>query len=122
MSNLDPSAVGDWTWPDSLDAMEAAGDYHKVLLENEHVRVLESWVAPGQTVPVHSHRWPGVVHVLTWSHFVRRDAEGAVLLDSRHGNAPPHSGSVRWGAALPPHSLENVGGQELRVITVEIKR
>jgi hypothetical protein len=112
----------EWTWPESLDAMQAAPDHHRVLLENEHVRVLESWVAPGDTVPVHTHRWPGVLHVLSWSDFVRYGTDGAVVLDSRSAGPAPQPGSVLWGAALAPHSLKNVGDAEIRIVTVEVKR
>jgi hypothetical protein len=114
-------SAGRWIWPESLDAMQAAPEHHKVLLENEHVRVLEAWVAPGDTVPVHTHRWPSVLHVVISSDFVRHDPNGKVVLDSRNGT-PPAAGAVVWGAPLAPHSLTNVGAHELRVIAVEIKR
>lgn len=117
----DPSTAGEWTWPESLDAMQAASDHHKILLENDHVRVVEAWVAPADTVPVHTHRWPGVILVARGSHFVRRDARDTVLVDSRQEGAPFKADAVLWGAPLPPHSLTNVGDQELRTITVEIK-
>jgi hypothetical protein len=109
-----------WTYPDSLDAMQAAADHHRVLLENDQVRVLESWAGPGETVPVHTHRWPGVLHVVSWGDFVRYDTAGAPILDSRTGPAPA-PGSVMWGEPLTPHSLTNVGTTELRIITVEVK-
>jgi hypothetical protein len=111
-----------WPWPASLDALSAAPRHHTLLLENDRVRVLETWVPPGELVPLHTHRWPSVLHVLSWSDFIRRDASGAVLLDSRtagHGGSPP---SVAWSDALPPHSLENVGAAEIRVISVELKQ
>lgn len=101
--------------------MQAAPGHHKALLENEHVRVLEAWATPGDAVPVHTHRWPGVMHIVSGSHFVRRDADGVVLVDSREGGAPLKAGVVLWSAPLPPHSLENVGDQELRTIAVEVK-
>ena len=71
-----------WEWPDALDAVMAAPAHHTVLLENEHVRVLEARVEAGDTVPLHTHRWPGVQYFLSLSSFVRRDAEGAVVVDS----------------------------------------
>jgi quercetin dioxygenase-like cupin family protein len=121
MTKPDTSSADNWAWPESLDAMQAAPEHHRVLLENEHVRVLESWVAPGDTVPVHTHRWPGVLHVLSWSDFVRYSPAGAVVLDSRHGDSAPQPGTVLWGNALSPHSLKNVGASELRIVTVEVK-
>jgi hypothetical protein len=109
-----------WPWPAQLDAMTAALDYHRLLFENEHVRVLDAHVNPGNTVPVHTHCWPGVLYILGVSDFVRRDPDGHVLLDTR-GSAHAPTGSAVWGEALTPHTLENVGEHQLRNITVELK-
>jgi len=110
----------EWPWPAHLDAMAAAPEFHDLLFENEHVRVLEAHVGVGETVPVHTHCWSGVLYVISMSDFIRRDPDGAVLVDTRGTEqAPP--GSVVWGSSLPPHSLENVGNDELRNITVELK-
>jgi quercetin dioxygenase-like cupin family protein len=117
---MNDSIASRWRWPAELDAMTAAPDYHTLLFENDEVRVLEAHVGPGETVPVHTHCWPGVLYILGVSDFVRRDPEGNVLLDTRGTEqAPP--GSVVWGGALTPHSLENVGQAELRNITFELK-
>jgi quercetin dioxygenase-like cupin family protein len=73
----------------------------------------------GETVPVHTHKWPGVYHTIQFSHFIRRDGEGKLLFDSRTvtGDRP--------GAAflenLPPHSVENVGDCDIHLISVELK-
>jgi hypothetical protein len=113
------SEIGAWPWPDSLDAVIAAPSYHTVLFENPQVRVLETRIAPGETVPLHTHRWPGVIYVMAWSDLLRRDAEGAVMLDTRvTPMAPP---SAMWSAPLPPHTLENVGAGEIHIISVELK-
>jgi hypothetical protein len=66
-----------------LDARAVAPAEHVLLLENEHVRVLDARVAPGARTPVHAHEWPGVLYVISTSDFVRYDPEGNVLLDSR---------------------------------------
>ncbi|MBI5868458.1 MAG: hypothetical protein HZB43_09250 [candidate division Zixibacteria bacterium] len=108
-------------WPDALDALAAAPAYHTVLLENDRVRVLDTRIAPGQQTPVHTHGWPSVYYVLGWSDFVRYDAEGNVVLDSRTLATRPEAGAVLWAAPLGPHSARNVGSTELRVIAVELK-
>jgi hypothetical protein len=107
-------------WPDDLDALHAAPLHHTLLFENELVRVLDTHVLPGQMVPLHAHRWPAALYILSWSHFLRRDGEGAILADSRMGEKPTEGIAV-WSAPLPPHTLENVGESELRVISVELK-
>jgi quercetin dioxygenase-like cupin family protein len=104
-----------------LDAMAVSTDNHAVLLENEQVRVLDTWIAPGRRTAVHSHEWPSTLYVVSWSDFVRYDAEGQVLVDSRQMPARPAAGSVLWSPPLPPHCVANVGDGELRVIAVEVK-
>jgi hypothetical protein len=46
-------------FPDGFDAVQAAPNSHKVIFENEFVRVLEVTVPPPGTMePMHHHRWP----------------------------------------------------------------
>ncbi len=101
--------------------MIAAPEFHTVLYEDDRVRVLDGRVPPGATVPVHTHRWGGVLYILATSDFVRRDPNGKVLADTRAAKTSPIVGAVVWGAPLTPHSLENVGTQEFRTLTVELK-
>jgi hypothetical protein len=115
------SPMNDWPWPDALDALQAAPKHHRLIFENDRVRVLDTRIAPGDTVPVHTHRWPAVLHVMTWSDFVRCDADGRVVLDTR-GRPPLGPLPLAfWSEALPPHTLENVGTADLHVVSIEIK-
>ena len=107
-------------WPDELDALNAAPQYHSLMLENDSVRVLDTRVPAGQTVPLHTHRWPGTQYILSWSDFVRRDAKEKILVDSRTFQKIPE-GSAVWSTPLPPHTLKNVGASDLHVISVELK-
>jgi hypothetical protein len=110
-----------WPWPDSLDALTAAPDHHTLLFENDHVRVLRTRILPGQIVPVHTHRWPAVLSLSSWSDFVRRDPQGNVLLDTRTTSEAPKLNTPIWLEPLPPHSVENVGDAEINNVHVEIK-
>ncbi len=103
-----------------LDAMTAAPDHHAVLFENDHVRVLDTRLAPGQQTPVHAHQWPAALYVLSWSDFLRRDETGAVLVDSRE-RLPAAIGAGLWIEPLPPHSVENIGITDLHIVAVELK-
>jgi hypothetical protein len=107
-------------WPPELDALIAAPQNHTLLYENDLVRVLETCVQPGQTVPLHTHQWPCSLYVLSWSHFVRRDAEGRIMAQSRIGEEIS-PGSAAWSPPLPLHTFENVGEVEFRAVSVELK-
>ena len=109
-------------YPDSLDAMAAAPESHRVLFENYDVRVLETTIHPGETVPLHTHRWPSVLYILATAHHVRRDDEGSVISDTRTAAAPPEPGTTMWLTARPPHTVENVGDSEIRLLNVELKK
>jgi len=110
-----------WPWPDSLDAVIAAPNHHKLLFENERVRVLEVRIASGDLVPVHTHRWPASIYVAKQSDFLRRDQDGNLLFDSRTLGPPPAKPFAQWTPPLPPHSVENIGGNEILLISTELK-
>jgi hypothetical protein len=109
-----------WPWPDSLDAVIAAPNHHTLIFENDEVRVLDTRIPVGDIVPVHTHRWPAVYYTIAFSHFVRRDQSGTVLFDSRTAAGP--RAPANWADYLPPHSVENVGDAEIRLISWELKR
>lgn len=111
-----------WSWPDALDALVAAGSFHTLLLETDDVRVLETVIRPGERTPVHTHRWPSILYVLSMDHFVRCDDAGNVLTDSREAGGFPEPGSAVWSGSMPPHTFENLGDTEVRVVNVELKR
>ena|SRR5882672_7862966 len=84
-------------WPAELDALIAAPQHHKLLFENEMVRVLDTYIAPGEKTNVHTHQYPASLYILSWSDFIRYDSDGNVMVDSRtlrRNLAPvPHYGA-----------------------------
>jgi hypothetical protein len=110
-----------WDWPDELDALVAAPGNHHVLLENDEVRVIETQVPVKTTTPVHTHRWASVEYVLSTTDFIRRDGDGDVVFDTRAAHGRPKPLEVLWSGPRPPHSIENIGDAELRVLMVELK-
>jgi len=115
----DDSAKG--TTIDPFDAMANAPDHHTVVLENEHVRVLDTKVRPGERTPVHAHQWPAALYIFGWSDFVRYDRDGNVLVDSRTMPTKPSIGSALWSGPIGPHYVENVGTTDLHILAVEVK-
>ena len=107
---------------DPLDALAAASEHHKLLFEDDRVRVLDTLIRPGDRTAVHTHQWPSVHYVLSWSDFLRYDANDIVLFDSRSMAVKPEVGTALPGPPLPLHSLLNIGDADLHVISVELKR
>jgi hypothetical protein len=110
-----------WDWPDELDALVAAPENHHVMLENDQVRVIQTQVPVKATTPVHTHRWASVEYVLSTTDFIRRNGDGHVVFDTRAAHGRPGPLEVLWSGPRPPHSIENVGDTELRVLMVELK-
>lgn len=110
-----------WPWPSSLDALQVAPRHHRLLYENDRVRVLEVRIPCGEIVPVHTHQWPAVLHLQSWSEHVRRDETGQVVFDSRGAAYRSDVPAAVWCEPLPPHSVENVGEAELLVVSIELK-
>jgi quercetin dioxygenase-like cupin family protein len=110
------------TWPDALDATVAAPQNHKVLLENERVRVLEVTVQPGEREPVHGHKWPSVMYVMAEDLIRDYDSEGKLLYDSRTDKARMKTPYTIWMPPQAPHSVENLSKTPLRLLRVELKQ
>jgi hypothetical protein len=104
-----------------LDGVVAAPEHHRLLFENDRVRVVETRVPVGAVTAVHTHLAPAAQLVVSGSHFVRRDPGGKVLLDTRKTNPPFVWPPVLWSEGTPAHTLENVGDQDLVVISVELR-
>jgi len=108
-------------WPDELDALVAAPEHHKLLMENDFVRVIDTLISPGEVTNIHTHKWPASLYVISWSDFIRYDDMGNVMVDSRKLSQTPLPASAIWSEALKPHALENIGGNDIHIISVEIK-
>ena len=106
-----------WQWsgavPEELDPLKVAADSHKLVFENQFVRVLETHVPPGKTEPWHRHGRRVVVYL---SDFHTRTTE--------RGHEPQDQlrkfGLVRWSEPII-HQVENIGETEGYVISVELK-
>ena len=110
-----------WQWPDALDGPIAAAGNHRVLFENDRVRVLETIIRNGEKTAIHTHRAPQVMDVVSGSSFVRRDPDGAVMVDTRVLDPPFVMPPVLWSDFTPSHTIENTGPDDFIVIGVELK-
>jgi len=113
---------GGCAWPASLDAVAAAPGNHRVLLENERVRVIEITVSPGEREPVHAHCLPGVAYVMYEGKYRDYDAQGK--LKSEGKESPPESQypTTSWTEPAAPHSYENLDTKTMRMMLIELKQ
>ena len=108
-------------WPASLDAVTAAPGNHRVVLENERVRVLDVTVAPGEREPLHAHCLPSVMYLMHEGVYRDYDAEGRVIEDVKV--APPASQfpMTLWIEPQAPHSVHNLDTRATRLLRIELK-
>jgi hypothetical protein len=96
----------------TIDPVASNPDHYRVILENDHVRVLEYTDAPGDRTTEHGH--PDSVMV-TLSTFRRRLHSG-----DAHRDVEIAGGGAHWLPAQQ-HSGENIGDSPTHVIFVELK-
>jgi hypothetical protein len=101
-------------FPDGFDAAQAAPNSHKVIFENEFIRVLQVTLPPaGQAEPMHFHRWPSLFIGYdtggTTAHIRYHTPDGKVH-DQPSQTEPVHAGEwgAEWMKPEPMHSIEVV--------------
>ena len=121
-ANSDPS-----TWDPAFDAVAAAPANHKVVFENDRLRVLEVILEPNEEEPTHHHRWPSV--------FVFDQVQGPIYDMAPDGTKLPPNRDVMqalqaWDgkgclvvqmAPQPLGRVLNASGKTVHGIRVEMK-
>lgn len=109
-------------WPVELESIISAPKNHKVLMENDKVRVLEVTILPGEQENLHCHKYPSVLHFKEAEDFIDSDAEGNVIFDTR--TLPSHLKlpMTMWKDAEAPHKITNLSRtKSIKIIRVEMK-
>lgn len=110
-------------WPKDQDAIVSAKKNHKIVLENDSVRVLEVTVLPGEIEAVHHHQWPSVLYIMEAGDFIDRDGNGNIIFDTRKLPEPLKFPMTMWKGPEAPHSVENLSKtKSIRLIRVELKQ
>ena len=110
-------------WPGPLDSVKSAPETHKVIFENEHVRVLDVTIPPHSKEPVHTHCLPSTLYVQQIGDIIVGDPDGKIVFDSRQmkeseKQKPPF---VLWNAGEGPHWDENPTDVPIKIIQIEHK-
>jgi hypothetical protein len=132
-ASLPLAAQAPASWPPELDAVRAAPQSHRVLIDNDRVRVLEVIVEPGQQEPVHTHQWPSVMYVTEAAplrYDLARPVDGRWTVPPAPTAADPRASrpTAPAGERPPaymepegPHAVSNLGPTRFRAIRVELK-
>jgi hypothetical protein len=114
-------ATVSWPWPDSMDAISAAPKNHKILYEDERVRILDVTVEPGEKENMHHHRWPSVLIIDSPAKKKEYTWDGKVISTDRPSAETPIPIIIRMGPAKP-HAIENVDTNSLHLYRIELKK
>jgi len=96
------------------DPVKVDPAHYKVILNNQHIRVMDVRHKPGEKAPMHSH--PN--HVVYWF------TGGTVKSTSSDGKTETHTskaGQATWRNA-ETHTVENVGKNEIHALDIELKK
>jgi quercetin dioxygenase-like cupin family protein len=97
-----------------FDAAKVSSKTHKVLFENDKVRVLEVTIQPGEKEPIHTHPYKSITIIEKPSRLKYYDEQGNLI------NEIEVEG-VSWLEPVGLHSAENVGNSEFKGYRVEMK-
>lgn len=100
--------------PAQLDPVALSPDLYTVLLENEHVRVVEYRIDPGRREPWHTHP-AKAMYVIEGGTLKITLADGTSFL------AEEQAGTAHWMGPVGRHSGENVGTTTVRIVLIEVK-
>ncbi|HLF30049.1 MAG TPA: hypothetical protein VI566_03370 [Xanthomonadales bacterium] len=99
---------------DQIDPVSASPGLYRVLLENEHVRVVEYRIEPGQKEPWHTHP-AKVMYVIEGGTLRITLTDGTSFISSEQ------AGDAHWMGPVGLHFGENIGHTPIRIVMVEVK-
>lgn len=96
-------------------ALAGAGMSVTVMVDNERAVALLYELAPGATMPRHTHTRPHLAVAVTDVELESDDAERG------QGKMSQKAGDAVWVEALATHTLKNTGTKPARFVTIELK-
>jgi quercetin dioxygenase-like cupin family protein len=96
------------------DPVKVDPKHYKVVLNNEHVRIMDVRIKPGEKIPMHSHP----------NHVIYSLTGGTVkytLADGKAETVTGKAGQAVWHNA-EKHTVDNVGKTETHVLDIELKK
>jgi hypothetical protein len=93
--------------PDARDAVAAAPDTHKVLIDNDTIRILDVNLPAGSKEPAYSRAWPAIL-----------------IQDTPRPGAPPQVRNFesRWQEAHAPDQVTASGKTPVHYLEIDLKK
>lgn len=98
-----------------LHPEKVSPDIYKVLLDNEHVKVLEVTFAPGQSDSKHDH-YPMTAYV------IEGGKAQITLPDGTVSERDIPTGATMHNSTITRHQVKNIGENTMKVLLVEQKK
>ena len=103
--------------------LNAAPVHHRVVAENDLVRVLDVRIPPGDTVPAHQHDLPSVFITISPADLVFRNLAGETVRNAYRDRELPSEPHIELrGPAPAPRVVSNIDTVELRALRIELKQ
>jgi hypothetical protein len=96
------------------DVMKVASDHHKLLFENDQVRVVENTLKPGEKDAPHTH--PN-----GWYYVTAPGSMKVTMADGKVTVWEPKMSESGWLQTMSQHTSENVGNTTMKYVLVEVK-
>ena len=110
-------------WPLSMEAVHAAPNNHRVLYENDSVRLLEVTVQPGQTEPMHWHMYPSVFAVNGMLPAMKdHTADSSIMRPRQYEDADWSQPQCRTMPVQAPHQVSDVDSFPVHFYRLEFKQ
>lgn len=106
--------VSDSSSQEVLDPIKIAPDTHKLVFENEFVRVIEAKVPAGGREPKHSHPHGLTVYLANY------DSEVTTFPDGKVTKVHRQLGTAIWSDAVT-HEVKNIGKTPGHALRIELK-
>lgn len=115
--------------PEKLDAVAAAPENHKVVYEDDNVRILQVICPPGKEEPVHTHQYKSTMWFTQSAHFIYYNYmintnNRLIKKDSTEIKGFPAEVLNKGQMVDPegPHSVKNVGADTFIAYRIEYKK
>ncbi len=97
------------------DAAIVSSKTHKVLFENDQVRVLEVMIQPGEKEPLHMHPYKSIMIISNPARIKYFNKDGNQVSETK-------AEGVTWTEPMELHSAENVDNKPFHGYRIEIKK